>query len=268
MPDGTTPRFTEESLAPFSFTEAFALFFPSVTGIMAGSNRSGDLANAQSSIPRGTIAAVLVTSALYLVSALLFGAVAERDALKADPLLSTTISLNDWLVRVGIVLSSLGAGLQSLTGAPRLLQAIANDNLMPALKFFQGSGEPRRPLIATFMISFGCIMLGNINAVAPLITMFFLLCYTAVNAAVLVQDILQACVARRSSATAPVLPRDHPSSRFAGAELAAAIPRVPPADGVRGAVALPLHHVRLRVWAVLHHADRRDHPRRLPLQVH
>ena len=119
MPDGTTPRFTEESLAPFSFTEAFALFFPSVTGIMAGSNRSGDLANAQSSIPRGTIAAVLVTSALYLVSALLFGAVAERDALKADPLLSTTISLNDWLVRVGIVLSSLGAGLQSLGGRER-----------------------------------------------------------------------------------------------------------------------------------------------------
>ena len=271
MPDGTTPRFTEESLAPFSFTEAFALFFPSVTGIMAGSNRSGDLANAQSSIPRGTIAATLVTSLLYLLTTFMYGAVASRDVLAAknSVLLSAVVSWpHEYIVRVGIVLSTLGAGLQSMTGAPRLLQAIANDNLMPALKFFQGSGEPRRPLIATFMISFGCIMLGNINAVAPLITMFFLLCYTAVNAAVLVQDILQACVARRSSATAPVPPRDHPSSRFAGAELAAAIPRVPPADGVRGAVALPLHHVRLRVWAVLHHADRRDHPRRLPLQVH
>ena len=150
-----------------------ALFFPSVTGIMAGSNRSACLKDAQDSIPKGTLGAQLTTTTIYMLSVVFFGGVASRDILLRERLLAAEIS---WpvaeLVYLGITLSMLGAALQSMSGAPRLLQAIANDNLMPALKFFQGSGEPRRPLIATFMISFGCIMLGNINAVAPLITMF------------------------------------------------------------------------------------------------
>ena len=194
MPDGTTPRFTEESLAPFSFTEAFALFFPSVTGIMAGSNRSGDLANAQSSIPRGTIAATLVTSLLYLLTTFMYGAVASRDVLAAknSVLLSAVVSWpHEYIVRVGIVLSTLGAGLQSMTGAPRLLQAIANDNLIPALRPFRGSGEPRLALGLCIVIIAGCIAPGSLNFVAPIITMFFLLCYMFVNLACLLQDLLK-----------------------------------------------------------------------------
>jgi hypothetical protein len=42
-------------------------------GIMAGSNRSGDLADAQKSIPIGTICAILTTSFVYLSSVVLFG---------------------------------------------------------------------------------------------------------------------------------------------------------------------------------------------------
>ena len=69
--------------AACDFRFALALFFPSVTGIMAGSNRSGDLRDAQSSIPRGTIAATLVTSLLYLLTTFMYGAVASRDVLAA-----------------------------------------------------------------------------------------------------------------------------------------------------------------------------------------
>ena len=40
---------------------------------------------------------------------------------------------SEWVILIGAFLSTVGAGLQSLTGAPRLLQAIAKDNIIPFL---------------------------------------------------------------------------------------------------------------------------------------
>ena len=48
---------------------------------MAGSNRSGDLKDAQTSIPRGTLAAQLTTTAIYLLTAIICGAAGVRDLL-------------------------------------------------------------------------------------------------------------------------------------------------------------------------------------------
>ena len=67
-----------------SFSALVGLFFPAVTGIMAGSNRSASLKDTQRSIPIGTLAATLATTVLYLVSVLFFGAVATRDTLLTD----------------------------------------------------------------------------------------------------------------------------------------------------------------------------------------
>ena len=117
--DGTT------DCSDARFFASLALFFPSVTGIMAGSNRSGDLRNAQQSIPKGTIAAQLTTTTIYLLTTLYYGATATRAGLKGNYLLSAEVAWpHPIVVRVGIVLSTLGAGLQSLTGAPRLLQVL------------------------------------------------------------------------------------------------------------------------------------------------
>ena len=60
----------------FFFTDEKKYFF-SLIGIMAGSNRSGDLADPQKSIPVGTIAAIAVTSTVYLASVLLFAATVD-----------------------------------------------------------------------------------------------------------------------------------------------------------------------------------------------
>lgn len=68
----------------FHHSALVGLFFPAVTGIMAGSNRSASLKDTQRSIPVGTLAATLTTSALYLVSVLLFGALATREKLLTD----------------------------------------------------------------------------------------------------------------------------------------------------------------------------------------
>ncbi|XP_037032618.1 solute carrier family 12 member 6 isoform X3 [Bradysia coprophila] len=185
-----------------TFTLLIGIFFPSVTGIMAGSNRSGDLADAQKSIPIGTIAAIITTSTVYLSCVLLFAGTVDnlllRDKFGASiggKLVVANIAWpNEWVILIGSFLSTLGAGLQSLTGAPRLLQAIAKDETIPFLSPFAVSssrGEPTRALILTVFICQGGILLGNVDILAPLLSMFFLMCYGFVNLACAVQTLLR-----------------------------------------------------------------------------
>ncbi|CAJ1975644.1 unnamed protein product [Sphenostylis stenocarpa] len=171
------------------------LFFPAVTGIMAGSNRSSSLKDTQRSIPVGTLAATLVTTLLYLVSLVLFGSVASRQKLLTDRLLTATIA---WpfpsLIKIGIILSTMGAALQSLTGAPRLLAAIANDDILPILNYFKvaDGSEPHVATLFTAFLCVGCVIIGNLDLITPTVTMFFLLCYTGVNLSCFLLDLLDA----------------------------------------------------------------------------
>nr|XP_018900328.1 PREDICTED: solute carrier family 12 member 4 isoform X2 [Bemisia tabaci] len=185
-----------------SFTFLIGLFFPSVTGIMAGSNRSGDLADAQKSIPIGTICAILTTSSVYLSCVLLFAGTVDGLLLRdkfgqsiGGRLVVANIAWpNEWVILVGSFLSTLGAGLQSLTGAPRLLQAIAKDEIIPFLAPFAKSssrGEPTRALLFTLFICQCGILLGNVDYLAPLLSMFFLMCYGFVNLACALQTLLR-----------------------------------------------------------------------------
>ncbi|KAF3773582.1 Cation-chloride cotransporter 1 [Nymphaea thermarum] len=179
----------------WSFNALVGLFFPAVTGIMAGSNRSASLRDTQRSIPVGTLAATLTTSALYLISVLLFGALALREKLLTDRLLTATVA---WpapvIIHIGIILSTLGAALQSLTGAPNLLAAIANDDILPVLKYFKVAegGEPHLATLFTAFICIGCVIIGNLDLITPTITMFFLLCYAGVNLSCFLLDLLDA----------------------------------------------------------------------------
>ncbi|XP_043483393.1 solute carrier family 12 member 7 isoform X3 [Leptopilina heterotoma] len=185
-----------------TFTILIGIFFPSVTGIMAGSNRSGDLADAQKSIPIGTICAILTTSTVYLSCVLLFAGTVDNLLLRdkfgqsiGGRLVVANIAWpNEWVILIGSFLSTLGAGLQSLTGAPRLLQAIAKDEIIPFLAPFAKSssrGEPTRALIVTILICQCGILLGNVDLLAPLLSMFFLMCYGFVNLACALQTLLR-----------------------------------------------------------------------------
>jgi len=98
------------------------------------------------------------------------------------------------IVYVGIILSTLGAALQSLTGAPRLLAAIANDDILPVLNYFKvvDGGEPHVATFFTAFICIGCVVIGNLDLISPTITMFYLLCYAGVNLSCFLLDLLDA----------------------------------------------------------------------------
>uniref|UniRef100_A0AAY4AS08 Solute carrier family 12 member 7 n=1 Tax=Denticeps clupeoides TaxID=299321 RepID=A0AAY4AS08_9TELE len=183
------------------FTLLVGIYFPSVTGIMAGSNRSGDLRDAQRSIPIGTILAIATTSIIYISCVLLFGASIEgvvlRDkfgeSVKSSLVLGTLAWPSKWVIIIGSFFSCCGAGLQSLTGAPRLLQAIARDKLMPFLQVFghaKANGEPTWALLLTAAICEIGILIASLDSVAPILSMFFLMCYLFVNLACAVQTLL------------------------------------------------------------------------------
>ncbi|XP_061121450.1 solute carrier family 12 member 7 isoform X4 [Syngnathus typhle] len=184
------------------FTLLVGIYFPSVTGIMAGSNRSGDLRDAQKSIPVGTILAIFTTSIIYFTCVVLFGACIEGvllrdkfgDSVKGNLVIGTLSWPSPWVIVIGSFFSCCGAGLQSLTGAPRLLQAIARDGIVPFLQVFghgKANGEPTWALLLTGAICEIGILIASLDAVAPILSMFFLMCYLFVNLACALQTLLR-----------------------------------------------------------------------------
>ncbi|CAO4373486.1 unnamed protein product [Caenorhabditis nigoni] len=185
-----------------NFMILVGVFFPSATGIMAGSNRSGNLRDAAKSIPLGTLAAQNFSSFIYLLGVVLFGAsVSEmfiRDKYGRSAMGKLIISEISWpfpqVILFGCFMSTAGAGMQSLTGAPRLLQAIAADDVIPFLKPFRkmdSRGEPIRAILLTLAICECGILIAVIENITALITQFFLMCYLGVNAACALQSLLK-----------------------------------------------------------------------------
>ncbi|MCB9913581.1 MAG: amino acid permease [Planctomycetes bacterium] len=170
--------------SPFTM---FALFFPAATGIMAGANMSGDLRDPARAIPRGTLGAIAFTGTIYLGLALLLGGVAPRAELLANTMLVRDGARWPVLVTAGIFAATLSSAIGSMMGAPRILQALARDGIFRGLApFAVGSGaasEPRRAVVATFVIAQLGILAGDLDLIAPIITMFFMVTYGYLNLA-------------------------------------------------------------------------------------
>ncbi len=178
-----TPHYT----AGESFFSIFALFFPAVTGIMAGANMSGDLKNPAQAIPRGTLAAVAVTGAIYFSLTCLLAGSRPHEVLIADNMVVRDVARWPMLITVGVFAATLSSALGSMMGAPRIMQAFAKDGIFPWLNFLGAASgqadEPRRATVLTFMISQACVLLGDLDAIAPIITMFFMITYALLNLA-------------------------------------------------------------------------------------
>ena len=171
----------------YGFFTVFALFFPAVTGIMAGVNMSGDLKEPRKAIPRGTLFSIGFTFLIYVAVALLLAASNPRAALLGEGFTMKNTAWSPMLIYAGVIFATLSSALGSMMGAPRILQAFSRDNVFRRIAFLgKGSGssnEPRRAIILTFGISTLGILAGDLNTVAPVITMFFLMTYGTVNLA-------------------------------------------------------------------------------------
>ncbi|WP_428264837.1 amino acid permease [Haliangium sp.] len=181
----------------------FALFFPAATGITAGANMSGDLKDPARSIPRGTLLAIGFTAVVYLLQIILMAGFGAQSSLgsftDSGGLLDgpaafralTDMSLVGPLVVAGVFAATLSSALGSFLGAPRILQAMGKDRLFAGLGYFgHGHGpsdEPRRATVLSLAIAVVIVWLGGLNAVAQVISMFFLIAYGMINLSAFVE---------------------------------------------------------------------------------
>jgi len=171
---------------------AFAIFFPAATGITAGANMSGDLKNPERAIPNGTLLAIAFTATIYLLQLVLLAGSSSRADLMADPFGALQeMSLLGPLMVAGVFAATLSSALGSFLGAPRILQAMGTDGLIrPLVPFAKGHGaqnEPRRATVLTLVIAIAIVWAGGLNAVAEVISMFFLIAYGMINLSAFVE---------------------------------------------------------------------------------
>ncbi|NIA15588.1 MAG: amino acid permease [Nitrospiraceae bacterium] len=186
----------------YSFWMVFAIYFPAVTGIMAGINMSGDLKDPSRAIPRGILGAIGVGFLIYLAQIFISGGAFERADLLERPYLvlkEHALFGAGFIVAAGMFAATLSSALGSFLGAPRVLQAVGRDRIMPALQAFakgtaQGD-EPRRAMLATGAITATVLLWavtakGNaLDLVAGIITMFFLYTYGMLNIAAFLEAV-------------------------------------------------------------------------------
>ncbi|XP_033959722.1 solute carrier family 12 member 9 [Pseudochaenichthys georgianus] len=182
--------------AMMSFAKVFAVMFNGCTGIMAGSNMSGDLKNPSYAIPRGTLAAVLTTFITYNVLSLLVAGSCERILLQKDYNFLGDINIWPPLVTIGIYSSTISAAMSNLIGASRILYALSKDNLfggfLALVRKTSLSGNPWFSVLVSWLLVQVVLFAGQLNTIASIVTIFFLLVYAAVNLACLALELASA----------------------------------------------------------------------------
>lgn len=186
------------------FFIAFTQFFPAVTGISAGVGMSGDLKDPKKSIVKGTFYAISITFLIYLIATIIFSLIDKsviipsyQNNLPIANLLTQLFGINNpfpyniigILILLGILFATGSSALSVFMTAPRTLQSLANDKILPSkmdimAKDFSKSGtEPRFAMIFTFFLGLIVIWMGGIGLAAMIVGILFLIVYAWINGA-------------------------------------------------------------------------------------
>ena len=161
----------------------FAIFFPAVTGFTAGIAMSGDLKDPKRSIPVGTIAAIAVGFVVYIFLAFFLYYSIDAEILRNDYNILMKIAFFAPAVAAGIWGATLSSALGGILGAPRILQAMSLDKITPKI-FGKGKGkndEPVNALLLVFIIAQLGVLIGELDVIARIVSMFYLAAYGFIN---------------------------------------------------------------------------------------
>ncbi|MGB5315955.1 MAG: amino acid permease [Robiginitalea sp.] len=181
----------ENGFSGSSFWIVFAVFFPAATGIMAGANMSGELKEPKRSIPIGTLWAIGVSFVIYMGLAFWISRSATETELVSNYYIMVDKAYFGPLIIAGILGATFSSALASIVGSSRILFAMGEHRVLPFSEFLSGTsgnGQPRNAMLITGILIFATLLLRNLNAVAPLVTLFFLITYAMINIVVIIEQ--------------------------------------------------------------------------------
>jgi len=188
---GTFKGSIENGFSGSSFWVVFAVFFPAATGIMAGANMSGELKDPKQSIPRGTLWAIAVSFFIYMALAFWISRSATETELLTNYYIMVDKAFFGELIIAGILGATFSSALASIVGSSRILFAMGEHKVLPYSTLLAGTsknGQPRNAMLVTGILIFLTLLLRNLNAVAPLVTLFFLITYAMINIVVIIEQ--------------------------------------------------------------------------------
>jgi amino acid transporter len=175
--------------SPDPFILVFAIVFPAFTGMTAGVGLSGDLANPRRSIPLGVISATFTGMVVYVLVVAKLAVSAPPEILASDQLVMARIALWGPIIPIGLAAATLSSAIGSIMVAPRTLQALGSDGILPFRRMnplvAEGVGkanEPRNATLVTAVLALVTVALGNVDLVARIVSMFFMVTYGALCA--------------------------------------------------------------------------------------
>jgi amino acid transporter len=168
-----------------NFFVVFAIVFPAFTGMTAGVGLSGDLKKTSKSIPLGTTAGTLIGMLVYFFIVYKLASSASIEDLTNNQLIMAKIAIGGvFIIPLGLAASTISSALGSIMVAPRTLQALALDKAFPIkrLNFWVAKErikdkEPINASIITILIAYVFVAVGDVNFVAEIISMFFMVTY-------------------------------------------------------------------------------------------
>jgi amino acid transporter len=181
----------ENNFSGSNFWVVFAVFFPAATGIMAGANMSGELKDPKKSIPLGTLWAIGVSFVIYMVLAFWIARSATDEELISNYNIIIDKAYFGPFVIAGVLGATFSSALASIVGSSRILFAMGEHQVLPYSNFLSGkstNGQPRNAMIVTGIMIFVTMLLRDLNAIAPLVTLFFLITYAMINIVVIIEQ--------------------------------------------------------------------------------
>lgn len=164
----------------------FAIIFPAFTGMTAGVGLSGDLKNPSKSIPLGTTLATISGMIIYFFVVYKLALSATPEDMIGNQLIMSKIAIGGaFIIPLGLAASTFSSALGSIMVAPRTMQALAVDKSFPTSKInnwlaADHNGEPRNASLVTAIIALVFVAAGNVNIVASIISMFFMVTYGSI----------------------------------------------------------------------------------------